>query len=42
MTPEIGDQVLDFHLFDSTGAERRLSSLVAERPCVLIFYRGHW
>jgi peroxiredoxin len=32
----------DFALPDSTGATRTLAELVAERPRVLLFYRGHW
>lgn len=40
--PQRGDIVPDFVLQDSTGALRTLAQLVAERPRVLIFYRGHW
>ena len=32
----------DFTLVDTTGAPRRLADLCAERPFVLVFYRGHW
>ena len=42
MTPDTGDIAVDFRLFDSTGVERSLGSLVAGGPCVLVFYRGHW
>lgn len=40
--PQVGQVAPDFALSDSTGALRRLSELVAERPVVLIFFRGHW
>jgi hypothetical protein len=42
MTPDAGDLAIDFTLRDSTGGERSLGSLVANGPCVLVFYRGHW
>lgn len=42
MTPDAGDFATGFVLGDSTGAERSLGSLVANGPCVLVFYRGHW
>ena len=41
-TPAPGEVAPDFVLPDSTGAVRRLSDLVRERPCILVFYRGHW
>ncbi len=41
-TPDVNEQAPDFELRDSTGAATRLSALVAHRPIVLIFYRGHW
>lgn len=37
-----GQVVPDFELLDSTGTARKLSSLAAARPQVLLFYRGHW
>jgi peroxiredoxin len=40
--PQRGEIAPDFELLDSTGAPRTLAQLVAERPRVLIFYRGHW
>ena len=40
--PKTGEIAVDFKLPDSTGVIRALSDLVAERPRVLIFYRGHW
>lgn len=40
--PQPGEIAPDFELSDSTGAPHTLSQLVAERPRVLIFYRGHW
>jgi len=42
MTPGAGCEAPDFELFDSTGVQRSLSSLVAAESRVLIFYRGHW
>jgi len=42
MTPDVGAQAPDFALPDTTGTLHRLSSLVAERDVVLVFYRGHW
>jgi len=41
-TPNIGDEAPGFELPDSSGVMRGLSSLVADGPRVLIFYRGHW
>jgi len=41
-TPRVGEVAPDFELPDSTGVPRRLGALVAERPQVLLFYRGHW
>ena len=40
--PVVGSIAPDFALPDSTGATRTLGELVAERPRVLLFYRGHW
>ena len=40
--PTPGGVAPDFQLLDSTGLAQRLSSLVARRPLVLIFYRGYW
>lgn len=40
--PQRGEIAPDFTLPDSTGQPRTLAQLVAERPRVLIFYRGHW
>ncbi len=42
MIPNVGDEAPDFSVFDSSGGQRSLGSLVANGPCVLIFYRGHW
>jgi hypothetical protein len=42
MTPDTGDLAIDFALPDSTGLVRSLGSIVANGPCVLVFYRGHW
>ncbi len=41
-TPAPGDVAPDFTLADSTGTVCRLAELVAARPRVLLFYRGHW
>jgi peroxiredoxin len=40
--PEIGAVAPDFTLSDADGVPRRLADLCAERPLVLVFYRGHW
>lgn len=40
--PQTGKIAPDFALPDSTGAPRTLAQLVADRPRVFIFYRGHW
>jgi peroxiredoxin len=40
--PTAGELAPDFALPDSTGAPRSLGALVAERPRILLFYRGHW
>lgn len=40
--PALGGVAPDFQLLDSTGLVQRLSSLVARRSLVLIFYRGYW
>jgi len=37
-----GQVAPDFQLLYSTGLAQRLSSLVARRSLVLIFYRGYW
>ncbi len=42
ITPKLGATAHEFVLPDSIGVERRLSELVAERPVVLLFYRGDW
>lgn len=42
LRPVVGSIAPDFALPDSTGATRTLGQLVAERPRVLLFYRGHW
>lgn len=41
-TPRVGEVAPDFELTDSTGARWQLSEKTAERPQILIFYRGHW
>ena len=40
--PEMGAVAPDFTLGDANGVTRRLSELCAEKPLVLVFYRGHW
>lgn len=40
--PQAGELAPDFALPDSTGTLRTLAGLIAERPRVFIFYRGHW
>ncbi len=40
--PDVGSVAPDFTARDATGAPRRLADLCAERPLVLVFYRGHW
>jgi peroxiredoxin len=40
--PAVGEMAPDVTLADASGAPRRLSELCAERPLVLVFYRGHW
>jgi peroxiredoxin len=42
LPPDVSTIAPDFTLPDTTGAARELSALCAERPLVLIFYRGHW
>ena len=40
--PGVGEAAPDFTTADMTGTSRRLADLCAERPLVLVFYRGHW
>jgi peroxiredoxin len=40
--PEPGVLAEDFTLLDSTGFPRTLSSLIADGPLLIIFYRGYW
>lgn len=40
--PTPGGVAPDFQLLDSTGLVQRLSSLVARRSLILIFFRGYW
>jgi peroxiredoxin Q/BCP len=40
--PAVGEVAADFTLPDASGTPRDLSALCAERPLVLVFYRGHW
>jgi peroxiredoxin len=40
--PALGEIAPDFSLVDETGTQRSLAQLCAERPLVLVFYRGHW
>jgi hypothetical protein len=40
--PNVSEVAPDFTLSDATGTPRRLADLCAERPLLLVFYRGHW
>ena len=40
--PAVGERAPDFTLLDASGTPRSLAALCAERPMVLVFYRGHW
>lgn len=40
--PNVTEVAPDFTLSDAGGTTRRLADLCAERPLVLVFYRGHW
>jgi peroxiredoxin len=40
--PDVGHVAPDFTLPDATTSPRRLADLCAERPQILVFYRGHW
>jgi peroxiredoxin len=40
--PAVDEVAPDFTLPDASSTPRRLSDLCAERPMVLVFYRGHW
>jgi peroxiredoxin len=40
--PAVGEVAPDFILPDSTGIQRQLSDLAANRMLVLLFYRGYW
>jgi peroxiredoxin len=40
--PKPGEAAPDFQVLDSQGLVQRLSSLVARRSLVLVFYRGYW
>ncbi len=41
-SPKPDEVAPEFELSDSTGTLRRLSTMVAGGPLVLVFYRGHW
>jgi hypothetical protein len=40
--PAVGERAPDFTLLDASGTPRSLAALCADRPMVLVFYRGHW
>lgn len=40
--PDVGSIAPDFTLPDAAGEHRSLAQRCAERPLVLVFYRGHW
>lgn len=42
MTPNLAEVAPDFTLPDASEIRRHLAELCAERPIVLVFYRGHW
>jgi peroxiredoxin len=42
LPPDVSTAAHDFTLPDTTGAARRLSDLCADRPILLVFYRGNW
>jgi peroxiredoxin len=37
-----GDVAPDLVAPDTNGTEHQLAQITRERPCVVIFYRGHW
>jgi hypothetical protein len=40
---DVGDEAPDFELANAaTNAKVKLSTVLAEGPAVLVFYRGHW
>ena len=40
--PQVGETAPDFELPNCAGETRHLETLVAERPLILLFYRGYW
>jgi peroxiredoxin len=40
--PDVGDVAPDFTLPDAVANPSHLAELCAERPQILVFYRGHW
>jgi len=40
--PRVGDVAPDFRLSNASREERHLDQMVAERPLILVFYRGYW
>ena len=42
MTPNIGEAAPDYTLPDAHGETFHLADACAQRPFVLVFYRGHW
>jgi peroxiredoxin len=38
----VSETAPDFSLPDTTGTPRRLSDLIKNSSCVVLFYRGHW
>jgi hypothetical protein len=40
--PTLAEVAPDFTLPDANELRRHLAELCAERPLVLVFYRGHW
>lgn len=39
---EVGQEAPDFSLSDTEGRVWKLSEITAEKPVLLIFYRGDW
>lgn len=40
--PEVGQVSPDVSALDTTGVRCTLTALCADKPLVLVFYRGHW
>ena len=40
--PDLGQKGPDFAVSDAAGSMHELGRMCADRPLVLVFYRGHW